>query len=202
MALNVMPGTRQTFGEDYPLYVLIETRGGDQDRDQLALEEFLIDATESGLIKDAIVSQSTSDVARLWAMRDASGEITRSLKSFANLDVSIPIGAMENFVERVRGALSSRWPHAKGIYFGHIGDSNLHVLFGSPDFPQTAKKQVEALVYDLVRQAGGSISAEHGIGRVKRDYLRYSRSAAEIELMRAMKRTLDPKGILNPGAVI
>lgn len=202
LALEVMPGTRRLFGEDYPLYVLIETRGGDQDRDQLALEEFLIDATDNGLIKDAVVSQSTSDVARLWSMRDASGEITRSLKAFANLDVSIPISAMDDFIDRVRSALSSRWPHAQGVYFGHIGDSNLHVLFGSPDFTSLEKRKVEALVYELVRQAGGSISAEHGIGKVKRDYLGYSRTAAEIEMMRAMKRTLDPKGILNPGVVI
>ena len=202
MALNLMPGTRRPFDKDYPLYVLIETRGGNQDRDQEALAEFLIEATNSGLVKDAVVSQSTSDVARLWALRDASGEITRALGNFANLDVSIPISAMEGFIDQVRGSLSSRWPQAKGVYFGHIGDSNLHVLFGSSDFPATAKKQVEALVYDLVRKAGGSISAEHGIGRVKRDYLGYSRTPAEIELMRAMKRTLDPKGILNPDAVI
>ena len=202
LALDVMPGTRRAFSENYPLYVLIETRGGDQNRDQEALEEFLNQATTDGLINDAVVSRSSADVAKIWAMRDASGEIARSLEKFANLDVSIPIGKREDFIGRVREALSSRWPQSKGVYFGHIGDSNLHVLFGSPDFPDDGKKQVDALVYDLVREAGGSISAEHGIGRVKRDYLGYSRTAAEIETMRTLKRALDPNGILNPGAVI
>ncbi len=202
IALDVMPGTRRAFAEDYPIYVLIETRGGDQARDQEALEQFLDEATSGGLIQDAVVSRSSGDVTKLWALRDASGEIARGLEKFANLDVSIPIGSMENFITRVRDALSSRWPQSKGVYFGHIGDSNLHVLFGSPDFPDSAKKQVEALVYDLVREAAGSIAAEHGIGRVKRDYLGHSRSAAEIGMMRTMKHALDPKGILNPGAVI
>jgi FAD/FMN-containing dehydrogenase len=202
LAQDVTPGSRRAFDADYPLYVLIETRGGDQGRDQEALEQFLDEAASNALIQDAVVSQSNDDVARLWSLRDASSEIARVLVNFANLDVSIPIGRMENFIDRVRDALNSRWPLARGVYFGHIGDSNLHVVFGSPEFPVADKKQAEALVYEVVREMGGSIAAEHGIGRMKRDYLDYSRTAAEIEMMRTLKRALDPKGILNPGAVI
>ncbi len=202
LALRVTPDARRAFAEDYPLYVLIETRGGDQSRDQENLEQFLGEAAADGLIKDAVVSRSSGDVADLWALRDASGEIVRHIGNFASLDVSIPIGVMEDFITRVRDALGSGWPQARGVYFGHLGDSNLHIIFGAPDFPDSAIKQACARVYELVRRAGGSISAEHGVGRAKRDYLGHSRSVAEIEMMRSIKRTLDPKGIMNPGAVI
>jgi len=202
LALDVTPGAKRAFGEAYPMYVLIETRGGEQARDQESLEQFLGEAMGKGLIKDAVLSRSSDDVARLWSLRDASGEITRVLETFASLDVSIPINGMEAFIERARHTLSTRWPAARGVYFGHIGDSNLHVVFGSPDFPASAKKEAEALVYEIVRDVKGSIAAEHGIGRAKRDYLDHSRTAAEIDLMRTVKHALDPNGILNPGAVI
>ncbi|HER27684.1 MAG TPA: FAD-binding oxidoreductase, partial [Rhodospirillales bacterium] len=97
-ALEVTPGSRRTLDAEYPLYVLIEPRGGDQARDQEALEQFLGEVAEDGLIGDAVVSQSSGDVARLWSLRDASGEIARSLQKFANLDVSVAIGDMENFI--------------------------------------------------------------------------------------------------------
>ncbi len=202
LALQIIPSGRATFDAPYPIYVLIETRGGDQARDQEALEEFLGEAANNGLIQDAVVSRSGDDVSRLWALRDASGEIARSLVNFANLDISIPVGHMEAFIEQARKDLSSRWPEAQGVYFGHIGDSNLHVIFGSPEFPATEKKDVESLIYKMVRDVHGSIAAEHGIGRMKRDYLDHSRTTAEIAMMRSMKQALDPKGILNPGAVI
>jgi FAD/FMN-containing dehydrogenase len=117
-------------------------------------------------------------------------------------DVSLPIDRMEAYVEEVRAAIAARWGSAATlIVFGHLGDGNLHLIAGVGSADGEAKAAVNAIVYDGVRKRQGSISAEHGIGLEKRDYLGYSRTPEELALMRRLKTTLDPNNILNPGKI-
>jgi len=109
---------------------------------------------------------------------------------------------MDGWVESCRSALLEKWPEATPVFFGHIGDGNIHLIFGGEGFEREDKEPAEDMVYGLVRDFQGSVAAEHGIGRMKHNYLGHSRTAAEIELMNTLKLALDPMGILNPGAVI
>ena len=154
---------------------------------------------ERGDIADATIAKSKGECDRLWALRDDVLQVARNAPIFT-FDVSLRIGDMESYVQAVRGALEARWPQATMMVFGHLGDGNLHVIPGVGDGSKPARKAVEEIVYGALR--GGSVSAEHGIGLEKRDYLAFSRSPAEIALMRTLKTALDPHDILNPGKVI
>ena len=191
---------RPPFDAAYPVYVLVETLGSDEERERQLLEDFLGRALEDGTVSDVVVGQSLEDAKRLWAYREAIGELLARLKPFAAFDVGIPMAGMDAFVEATRDALERRFPAQRHLFFGHIGDGNLHVLSG-PHADPASLHQVEEVVYGAVRRAGGSISAEHGIGVVKKEFLGFSRSEGEIALMRSLKALLDPAGIVNPGRI-
>ncbi len=202
--------TRKVPGLSPPLpygsggYVLIEALGSDQAHDQSRFEAMLQAALEQKLITDAVIAQSRAESQALWRVRDASGELTQIFGPQAKFDVSIPTRDIGRFVEAAVAALKQRWPQAGTVAFGHIGDSNVHlnVHVDKESVASAAMEhEVEQVVYDLVRQWNGSVSAEHGIGLLKREFLGHTRTPEEIELMRAVKRTLDPFGILNPGKV-
>ncbi len=198
-----VPGITPPIRYGYGGYVLIEALGSDQTPDQARFENMLQAALEQGLIEDAVIAQSRGESNALWRVRDASGEITQLLDLQAKFDISIPTNDIGRFVDACRTAVKSRWPNSQSVSFGHIGDSNVHfnVHVGAENGePQDAA--LERMVYDMVRDWKGSISAEHGIGLLKRDYLGHSRTPEEIQLMRTLKRTLDPYGILNPGKVL
>ncbi|MGA7713911.1 MAG: FAD-binding oxidoreductase [Rhizomicrobium sp.] len=184
----------------HPYYVLIEGLGGDQADDAARFERVLAAALENGEIVDAVIAQSKADCNRLWALRDDVVQVVRHAPFFT-FDVSLRIGEMDGFVQQVREALLSRWPAATLMVFGHMGDGNLHLIPGVGDDSPEARKAVEDIIYDAVREGGGSVSAEHGIGLEKREYLSYTRNPQEIALMRTLKRTLDPYNILNPGKI-
>jgi FAD/FMN-containing dehydrogenase len=184
----------------HPYYVLVEALGGDQAGDNARFERVLAAALENGEIVDAVIAQSKADCNRLWALRDDVVQVVRHAPFFT-FDVSLRIGEMDGFVQQVREALLSRWPAATLMVFGHMGDGNLHLIPGVGDDSPEARKAVEDIIYDAVRKGGGSVSAEHGIGLEKREYLSYTRNPQEIALMRALKRTLDPYNILNPGKI-
>lgn len=191
---------RNSAGQHHGAYVLVEALGGDQASDQAMFEAVLGEALENGLVTDAVVAQSESETAALWRVRDASGEFRQVFWPHVGFDVSIPTGEIGRFVEQLTAQLHTRWPEVETVFFGHIGDANIHigVKVGAGEQPEQA---IEALVYELVGQWRGSVSAEHGIGLLKKPYLGHSRSAEEIALMRRVKAALDPKGILNPGKV-
>jgi FAD/FMN-containing dehydrogenase len=134
-------------------------------------------------------------------MRDDVEQLARFAPIFT-YDVSLPIPDMPGYVADVRRGLEAQWKEPKLVVFGHLGDGNLHVIAGVGKGDLETRRQVSKIVYDPLRHCGGSVSAEHGIGTEKRDYLSLSRSAAEIAAMRAIKQALDPRGILNPGKVI
>jgi FAD/FMN-containing dehydrogenase len=187
--------------QGYGAYVLIETMGFDPAADQRRYEEIIGAALEAGVVGDAIIAQSQREAGELWAVRDSPGEWPRSANwPQLSFDVSVPTGEIGQLVDEIRLALANRWPLLTAVYFGHAADGNLHisVCMAGHAVPQL---DIESAVYDQVARRGGSISAEHGIGSLKREFLHLSRSPQEIALMRTIKQAMDPHGILNPGKI-
>ncbi|MFT4067803.1 FAD-binding oxidoreductase [Paraburkholderia sp.] len=189
------------FGESYPVYVLIETLGESDEDDRRVLEQALERMLDEGIVQDVIVAQTIEHAKQLWAYRETVGELLSKLKPHAAFDIGISMDRMDGFVEDVRTALSERFPHQTHLFFGHLGDGNLHLLSG-PYADAADLHRVEELIYAAVGDARGCISAEHGIGVIKEPFLHYSRSEPEIELMKKLKTLLDPIGILNVGRVM
>ncbi|AQA18959.1 FAD-binding oxidoreductase [Halioglobus japonicus] len=191
--------THQTFlPVDYPYYVLVESEGQFPDREEALFTSVLGELMEEGTIADAVIAQSGQQAEQLWAMRDDVASLIEAMAPMAAFDISLPLRDMQTYVAAMEQGLAKRLPEARVVVFGHLGDGNIHLVVGNiPDH-----KAVEEVVYGELRNLGGSISAEHGIGLEKRDYLAYSKGEIEIDLMRTLKHALDPKGILNPGKVI
>jgi FAD/FMN-containing dehydrogenase len=187
-------------GGQFPYYVIVEALGGDPTGDQARFEQGLATAGEEGRFADAAIATSQAQRDAIWALRDDVGRLFALGHPFV-FDISLPVAEMEGYVAEVHRALGERLPGERCFTFGHLGDGNLHfVVVGSagPDARQT----VEEIVYRPLATRQGSVSAEHGIGIEKRSWLSLSRSADEIALMRRLKQSLDPRGILNPGRVI
>jgi FAD/FMN-containing dehydrogenase len=183
-----------------PYYVLLESLGGDTQADTSRFEAVLADALDAGLIDDAVLAGSEQQRLSLWAIRDDVASLL-ALKPMFLFDVSLPIRHMAVYIGELRGALTACWPDSRLFVFGHLGDGNLHLGIQAGPADGAAREAVESLVYRPLADFGGSISAEHGIGLEKKAYLGISRTAGEIALMRQLKASLDPHGILNPGKV-
>lgn len=190
---------RPLLAADYPYYVLVETLGADQALDPERLEAALAEAAELGLIADAVLARSETQARAMWALRDDVAQVARN-GPILTFDVSLKISAMEAYVAELEAALQTRWPGTRLVVFGHLGDGNLHLIVSLRD--REDRGAIEEIVYGLVRAQQGSISAEHGIGLQKRDYLAWTRNPAEVAVMRTLKAALDPKTILNPGKVL
>jgi FAD/FMN-containing dehydrogenase len=172
------------------------------------IEGLLEEALQIGLIHDAAVAQSLSQSRTMWHLREsiplAQAEEGLNIKH----DISVPVSAIPEFVERTDAALAARWPGIRFVNFGHLGDGNLHYNVQAPPgadgaaFLRDHEHAVNGIVYDAVQACGGSISAEHGVGSLKRDELPLRKSAVALELMRAVKAALDPAGLMNPGRVL
>lgn len=198
-----LPNMRTPVQNGSGLHVLMEVEGNDQQQDMDKLTALLETALEKGWIDDAAIAQSLKEREDFWRVRDAVAEFPLMWSPYCGYDVSLPIGQIGEFVDRLQEQLRARFPECEHVHFGHIGDSNLHVgvhlnaIWGA--FPEP---EIDACVYGLLREYGGSVSAEHGIGKHKMAYLGYSRTPEEMALMVTLKNALDPARLLNPGKVL
>ena len=187
--------------QDHPYYVLIESLGANAGPDSERFVAALESALEAKLISDAAIAKSDNDRRAFWALRDDVIQVVVGGMPVV-FDISLPLAAMEQYVEALSRELKAGIGEHRLWIFGHLGDGNLHVIVQVP--PQeymTLRPKIEALVYGPLGQFGGSVSAEHGIGLEKKPYLGVCRSEGEIAVMRALKTALDPDGVLNPGKI-
>lgn len=192
--------TAKPMAADHPFYALIEYQGSEVDRDRERVEAVLGDAIEAGEALDGVIAQSEREARSFWVIRE--GAALELFPYLINFDVSAPTAQLGDLAERLTKALTARWPDGHFYVYGHVGDGNIHLSAYAGGAMALVAHEMDEIVYGEVRRIGGSISAEHGIGTLKRDYLGHSRSPAEIALMRKIKAALDPKGTLNPGKVI
>jgi FAD/FMN-containing dehydrogenase len=171
------------------------------------LERVLMTAHEEGLVQDIVVAKNASEANDLWRLRHAISEAQKREGASLKHDISVPIHQVDQFITAAEKAVLAYLPGVRIVAFGHVGDGNVHFNISQPgdwkadDFIAERDK-IARIVYDVVATFNGSISAEHGIGVLKRELLGDYRSATEIGLMRSLKKALDPKGILNPGKVV
>ena len=197
--LAFAPGTQDPLAQPHPWYVLVEIAdSGEEQPLRERVEKALSEAAERGALADAALAQSGEQARALWRIRETVPEA-----QFTNVkhDISVPISKTAEFIERAGKRLIARYPEVRIYAFGHVGDGNIHFNIG-PERLVGERPAVNRIVYDTVAELGGSISAEHGLGQLKRDEIRAHKSALELELMRRLKEALDPKGLMNPGKVL
>ncbi len=192
--------SRPILGQSYPYYVIVEAMGGDQAGDQERFETLLGRCLEDGILSDAVIAKSGTERGEIWAMRDDVGQMFQFAPVFT-FDISMPITEIEGYVDDLRTTLKARWPENRHVIFGHLGDGNIHVVVGVGDGSPDARESVEDIVYGTLKGRHGSVSAEHGVGMEKKAYLGMTRTPEEMGLMRRLKNSLDPNGILNPGRI-
>lgn len=188
--------------QEYAYYVLVEALGGSERHDRQRFEAALDHAAHEGLFDNAVIARTAQQRADLWRIRENSEQIERQHHLTFGYDVSLPIGAMEEYVEDVRSGVELYFgEQARCWVYGHLGDGNLHINVWAPQLQPEDADRVAQIVYRPLAALGGSISAEHGIGLDKKAYLSLCRTPQEIATMRLLKRTFDPPNILNPGKI-
>ena len=200
-------GCRDPLPEKHPWYVLIELSSQARSGLRAVMEEILAEGLERGLIEDATIADSLEQGKMFWRIRELFGEVQRHEGGSIKHDISVPVAAVPAFISEASAAVIKLIPGSRPLPFGHLGDGNIHYNVAQPVGADKADflnrwDEVNAVVFDVVAKHGGSISAEHGIGVIKRDLLPKVKDPVAFELMRTLKRTLDPKGILNPGKVL
>jgi FAD/FMN-containing dehydrogenase len=190
-------GHRPPMSRDYPFYVMIEAEGADQAADSQRFEQLLENALRGEIIVDAVIPKSEAERRALWDIRE---DFEAILPGYL-YDVSLPIREMDGYIQQVMDSVAEKWSNSSCYVLGHVADGNLH-LFVKPGEEGDLHAASDELVYTPLAKLDGSVSAEHGIGTEKLDWLSHSRSAEEIAMMRLMKKSLDPNGLLNPGRVL
>ncbi|MDH0361918.1 FAD-binding oxidoreductase [Comamonas aquatica] len=186
--------------ERHPLLALIDVDGKDEASLRESVEAALGDAMEAGEVADAVIAQSQTQAKSLWKLREAPAELNTQMHPPVNFDVSLPQAEIGRFAAAIQAAFDARWPGHHTLFFGHVGDGNLHVSTDGATVGG-ACEAVEAELYRVVGAFHGSVSAEHGIGLHKKPFLALSRTPQELAAMRAIKAALDPLGLMNPGKV-
>jgi FAD/FMN-containing dehydrogenase len=199
-----IPGSRSPFEPGFPWYVLMETSNTPGTE---ALEKLLAGAMEESLVADAVVAKSAAETNDLWRLRHSISEAQKYEGASLKHDIAVPIGQIGNFISAAESAVIECIPDARVVAFGHVGDGNVHFNISQPESWHAERflerrEEIAEVVYSVTLSFNGSISAEHGIGRAKREDLCRYRSATELALMRALKKALDPANIMNPGKVI
>jgi len=208
LTLRHIPGITDPLGRPYDSYVLCEVSSARDDPGLRALlETELGSAMTDGLVLDAALAESLQQRNALWRLRESVPEAQRAEGASIKHDVSVPIAALPEFMREATAAVLAIVPTGRMVTYGHVGDGNLHFNVSEPLGGDRAafmakEREIQARVHEIVRRYRGSISAEHGIGRLKREALALHEGQIAIETMRALKRALDPRGIMNPGKVL
>lgn len=203
-----LPGARDPLSEAHNWYCLIEVSIGSDAVDGRALiEEIFSEAFEAGHVEDAVLAGSEKQAEDFWALRHGMSEVQRAEGGSIKHDISVPVSAVPAFLDKAIPACEAAIPGCRMVPFGHIGDGNLHFNISQPVGADKAAflarwEEINAMVHAMVSEMGGSISAEHGIGQLKRDLLPGVKDPVELDLMRQIKASLDPHGICNPGKVL
>lgn len=208
LVLRHIPGTRLPFAKPAPWYVLLEISSPDDNgAAAAAMERLLAHASERDVIADAVLASSLAQSQSLWRLREAASEAQKPEGGSIKHDISVPVARIPEFLAKAAPIVERVCPGARPVTFGHFGDGNVHYNISQPIGMDKAKflalwGPMSEAVHTLVADTSGSISAEHGIGQMKRDALPRFKSPVEVDLMRKIKAALDPGGILNPGKVL
>ena len=207
LVLDNAAGVRDPLSSPHEWYVLMELSSQQRDGLRTVLEELLEQGLARGLIADATIADSLEQAKAFWRIREMFGEVQRFAGGSIKHDVSVPVAAVPAFIREANAAVTALIPGARPLPFGHLGDGNIHYNVSQPvdaDKEDYLKRwdEVNAVVFAVVKKFGGSISAEHGVGVMKRDLLPLVKDPVAYDLMRSLKNLLDPNGILNPGKVL
>jgi FAD/FMN-containing dehydrogenase len=202
------PALPRPFAVRHPQYALVELSSNESEEHAAALLEASVEAAlDGGFARDAVLATSSSQAIGLWRLREhiplAQAAAGKNIKH----DISLPVSSIPDFIARTDAQLAAAFPGCQLVTFGHLGDGNLHYNVAPPgssghDAFLAHQDAVNTIVHDSVAAFGGSISAEHGIGALKRDQLPRYKSPVELGMMRAIKAALDPLGIMNPGKIL
>jgi FAD/FMN-containing dehydrogenase len=208
IVLKHRPAATRPLAERHPFYALVELSSPQSDADLQGLMETLLgDGLEAGLVEDAVIGASEAQSRALWALREDLSEVQRLEGGSIKHDVAVPVSRVAEFIEISTTACEAEMPGIRVCAFGHIGDGNIHFNLTQPVGMDKAVflshwERFNRIVHDIVHRMNGSISAEHGIGLIKRDELPHYKDPVALDLMRSLKHTLDPHNILNPGKVL
>ena len=199
--------SRNPLASPYPWYVLVELSSQQNSGLRDVLEDILAAGHDNGLVLDATIADSVQQAKAFWRIRELFGEVQRHVGASIKHDISVPVASVPAFIEQADAAVAKLIPGCKSLPFGHVGDGNIHYNVMQPEGADKEKflarwDEVNKVVFAVVQKLGGSISAEHGVGVMKRDILPNYKDPVAIDLMRGLKRMLDPNGILNPGKVL
>ena len=205
-----VPGSRNPLHGEHAWHVLIELAADGAQADALPAlaRELLESAFEAGLVEDATIAANEAQAEAFWLLRDEIAPAERALGPAMQHDISVPVASMAEFIEATAPRVEARFPGVRVVAFGHLGDGNVHYHVLAPEGTASGEwemgegKEISRFVHDLVAQWHGSISAEHGIGQLKRDELERLGDPVQLDLMRAVKQALDPAGLLNPGKLV
>jgi FAD/FMN-containing dehydrogenase len=205
-----LPAARAPLTGQHPWHVLIElvAEPGDAARLPALAEELLASALDKGLLEDAAIAANEAQAEAFWLLRDSIAPAERDKGPAVQHDISVPVDKMPQFVAAAVPRIEADWPGTQAVAFGHLGDGNVHFHVIAPPgvdplgWQRGDGKKISAQVYELVTDWGGSISAEHGIGQLKRDELARLGDPVALSLMRRIKTALDPRGLLNPGKLV
>ena len=208
LVLRHHPTLRSPLEQPSPWYVLIEVSDPTSDQNaESGLNELLVRAFEHGITSDGVVAGSLAQARQLWSLRENISEAQNREGPAIKHDISLPLSRLAAFVDSTSKAIEARWQSIRLVVFGHAGDGNLHFNLSPANSADrgsflAAETELNRVVHDAVHSAGGSISAEHGLGILRRDEAARYKSTVELELMRAVKRAIDPNGLMNPGKVL
>ncbi len=207
LVLRHIPGARDPLAAAHDWYALVELAAFAEGEAERVAAEILAGALDAGLAQDATLAQSLDQAGALWRLRENLSEAQRREGGSIKHDISVPVDRVPQFIEEAGRRLRAAMPEARPVPFGHMGDGNIHYNVSQPVGADKAAflarwGEVNDVVHAVVHEFGGSISAEHGIGRLKRDLLRKTKDPVALDAMRAIKTALDPNGILNPGVLL